>query len=64
MRNRLKIFTAALAIFLIFMANSILFAQPGDPGGNPDQPVPISGIEFLIAAGAILGFRKLKSMRK
>jgi hypothetical protein len=31
-------------------------AQPGDPGGDPD--VPISGIEILIGAGALLGVKR------
>lgn len=41
------------------------FAQPGGggpPGGGP--PVPISGIEILIAMGGILGFKKLFDSRK
>jgi len=34
------------------------FAQPpGDPGGNPD--VPITGIEYLIGLGALLGIKKI-----
>jgi LPXTG-motif cell wall-anchored protein len=43
---------------------SIAVAQPGDPGGDPDNPVPISGIELLIAAGALLGFKKIKNISK
>ena len=31
--------------------------QPGDPGGDPD--VPITGIEFLVGGGLILGLRRL-----
>jgi len=37
------------------------YAQPGgggDPGGG--EPVPFSGIEYLLLAGAALGIRKLK----
>lgn len=37
-------------------------AQPGDPGGDPD--VPISGIEVLIGAGALLGAKKIYTRRK
>lgn len=33
-----------------------LFAQPGNPGGDPD--VPLGGIELLIAAGALFGAKK------
>lgn len=55
----------ALFIFL----SSTLIAQPtgGGPGGggNPDNPVPIGGIELLIAAGAILGIKKVyKGVKK
>ena len=32
-------------------------SQPGDPGTDPD--VPISGIEWLLAAGGMLGARKI-----
>ena len=39
------------------------FAQPGDPGGNPD--VPLTGIEYLLGLGALFGFRKImKSFSK
>ncbi|HEX9650484.1 MAG TPA: hypothetical protein VGA21_07980 [Cyclobacteriaceae bacterium] len=43
---------------------SIAVAQPGDPGGDPDNPVPITGIELLIAAGAWLGIRKIRLLNK
>ncbi|MBL7849435.1 MAG: hypothetical protein JNN04_00945 [Cyclobacteriaceae bacterium] len=33
-------------------------AQPGPP---PDPDVPISGIEFLLGGGALLGVRQLLS---
>jgi hypothetical protein len=43
------------------------FSQPGGggPGGgeDPDNPIPITGIEWLIAAGAGLGARKLYKMK-
>ncbi len=39
-----------------------LSAQPGNPGGNP---VPITGIEYLIGMGGLFGARKIfKSMNK
>lgn len=37
------------------------FAQPGDPGGDPD--VPISGIEILLVAGGLLGVRRFFKTR-
>lgn len=42
---------------LIILTCSMVLAQPGDPGGDPD--VPITGIEILIAAGGALGLRAL-----
>lgn len=35
-----------------------MFAQPGDPGGDPDA-VPLPFLEILIAAGAALGAKKI-----
>lgn len=44
-----------------------LFSQPG-PGGPPKDPgdnrVPITGIEYLIAAGAAFGAKKLYDKKK
>lgn len=37
------------------------WAQPGPP---PDPDVPISGIEFLLGGGALLGVRQLLSRFK
>jgi hypothetical protein len=36
--------------------------NPGGPGGNPDpgNPVPLGGLEWLLAAGAGYGFWKLR----
>lgn len=50
-----------LLIALLFFCAPLL-AQPGDPGGDPD--VPISGIEVLIGAGALLGVKKMYAKRK
>jgi hypothetical protein len=36
---------------------------PGDPG-EQDNPVPITGIEYLIAAGAAFGAKKLYDKKK
>jgi len=43
-----------------------LNAQPGGPGGggDPDNPVPITGIEYLIAAGAAFGAKKIYDKKK
>lgn len=54
--------TLTISLFLLIFIGIIIspiemHAQPGDPGGDPD--VPITGIEYLIGAGALFGlFRK------
>ena len=55
MKSWLKIF--ALIVFISFSFVSIMKAQPGDPGGG-GPPVPLGGIELLIAAGALFGAKK------
>lgn len=46
-----------VAIFIF--TSSLLLAQPSGGGpGDPDDPVPLGGIELLIAAGALFGAKK------
>ena len=60
--------TIIIALFIICFT-AIGFAQPPTFGGNngPDtpndaEPTPISGLVFIgIAAGAVIGYRKLKA---
>lgn len=68
--QRTRVFFLHLFVaLLIVIGSSQAIAQPGGggnpcPGGppcNPHNPVPISGIEFLIGAGAIFGVKKLLS---
>lgn len=50
--------TVVLFFVLLFWGMSVAsFAQPGDPGTNPD--VPVTGIEWLLVAGGIFGARKI-----
>ena len=52
-------------LFIVFCLSLSAAAQPTDPAGDPDNPVPITGIEILIGAGALLGTKKLlQSKRK
>lgn len=55
-----------LIITILFVLSGISYAQPGGPGGgsDPDNPVPITGIEYLLAAGAAFGAKKLYDKRK
>ena len=46
-----------LLVLLFILLPLLGVCQPGDPGGNPD--VPITGIEFLVGGGLILGLRKI-----
>jgi hypothetical protein len=61
MKKALKLLT--LIIFLSVGMYS-LKAQPGPPPPPPDNPVPITGIEYLIAAGAAFGAKKLYDKKK
>jgi hypothetical protein len=45
-------------ILLFFLATSVLYGQPGDPGDDVDGEVPIPGIGILLAAGAAFGAKK------
>jgi len=55
-----------LIIVVAFLIGGLqtINAQPGDPGTDPDNPVPITGIEYLIAAGAAFGAKKLYDRKK
>jgi hypothetical protein len=55
---------ALVVLALLFAGTAQTFAQPGDPETDPDDPVPITGIEWLIAGGCALGLRKLLSAKK
>ena len=52
---RFLVISIALVLAL-WMAPISTHAQPGPP---PDPDVPISGIEFLLGGGALLGIRQL-----
>lgn len=60
----------SLSVCLPAMAQEC--CQPGDPGYpneccppiDPGAPVPITGIEILIGAGALLGAKKILGNRK
>jgi hypothetical protein len=43
-------------VFILILISPVIFAQPGDPGGDPD--IPLGFIEILIAAGALFGAKK------
>ncbi len=53
--NIVKLISASISAFALFGISAV-YAQPGDPGGG-DPDAPISGIAWLLAAGALLGIR-------
>jgi len=66
-RRILIFFLCVVALFLWHSAD--VFGQPGggppgNPGGDPDAPVPITGLEYLIGGGIAYGVRSLLKARK
>jgi len=55
-------FTTPFLILVILLIPLCGICQPGDPGGDPD--VPITGIEFLMGGGALLGIRRIMTHLK
>ncbi len=55
--------TLPLIVFFSLVVLS-LKAQPGEPPPDIGAPVPITGIEILIGAGALLGAKKMMAHRK
>lgn len=55
--NKIKILGISILALLIALSICVN-AQPGNPP-TPDDPVPLTGLEFLIAAGGALGGYKL-----
>jgi hypothetical protein len=49
-------------ICLFLLLSVVVWAQPGDPGGDPD--VPLTGIEWLMLAGGALGIKRFLSRKK
>ena len=51
-----------LTISMVFLTN-LSFAQPGDPGDDPDVPID-GGVSLLVAAGAGYGIKRYRDSRK
>jgi hypothetical protein len=49
----------AFTVGIMLMTSSICLAQPGDPQSDPDNPVPIPGLAYLILGGLIIGIKKI-----
>jgi hypothetical protein len=50
-------------IVLMFLATTDCLAQPPDPQTDPDNPVPIQGILYLLIGGIIVGIRRIMGKR-
>ena len=55
-------FIKPLLILFFILFPLLGISQPGDPGGDPD--VPITGIEFLLGGGLILGLKSIMNKIK
>jgi hypothetical protein len=60
-----KISKSLLAILICMFISCFAFAQspsdPGDPGGDPDEGIPIDGgVSLLVAGSIVYGVKKLK----
>jgi hypothetical protein len=51
--------TSLVLFCCILLLPMVGYTQIGDPGGGEDPGVPLSGIEWLLAAGGILGAKKV-----
>jgi len=59
-----RIFFVLICTFvLLVFAMPDVFGQPGDPD-PPDNPIPITGIEYLLGGGILYGIRSLLKARK
>ena len=45
------------------LLTNVSFAQPGDPGDDPDVPID-GGVSLLVAAGAGYGIKRYRDSRK
>jgi hypothetical protein len=57
-----KVLSVVVFLLLAVCVTPDVFGQPGNPGGDPDK-VPITGLEYLLVSGGILGGYKLFKKR-
>jgi hypothetical protein len=60
-KRLLKVF---VVLGLFFCLNTMSHAQPDDAGPPTGDPVPLSGIEILLASGALLGAKRFFDFKK
>jgi hypothetical protein len=59
----MKIFSRVFIIFLLGGMSTAALAQPGDPGDPPRIPID-GGVTALLAAGALVGAKKIYDISK
>ncbi len=59
---KLRSYLSLLITLFLILLNLVTMAQPGDGGGDPD--VPITGIEILLAAGGVLGIKRIMGFNR
>ena len=63
MKNIIK--RSFFALSFLFVSSIALAQNPDDPGGNPDEGIPIDGgISLLIGGSILYGAKKLKEKYK
>jgi len=68
-RRLIVFFLLVLTVAILVVSTQPVYAQPGG-GGNPcpfppcNPDVPISGIEILLAAGGVLGIKRILGAMK
>jgi hypothetical protein len=58
-----RIFILFFCTVVLSLWQTVAFGQPGDPP-NPDNPIPITGLEYLLGGGILYGIRSLLKARK
>ena len=59
-----RLFLVAKVLSFVLLTAVSVSAQPDDPPVPDDVPVPITGLEYLIISGGILGGYKLYKNKK
>lgn len=63
MTARRTLYFLLCTVLLVVFQSADVFGQPGG-FPDPDNPVPITGIEYLIGGGLFYGIRSLIKSRK
>ena len=60
------LFTATVSLGMLCITSQVSYAQPPDPGGDPDEtPIPFDGgLSLVVAAGVGYGIKKVRDARK